>query len=198
MKNESYNEEEVGSQLRHLSRESQVAFALSCCERMFPNYHAFQQHHGWGDANVLRSGIDYGWSWLTGGGVEAGKGAEDLRNACESQAPDTEDFPSIYVSPALDAASAVTLLLDLIRDGDSTLAVDIATLSRDTVDMYVQELEQMPANSPGLEDRIRLHPLMQVEIERQYNDIEQLSLGVTPAEAKQKWRMPELGSIGLK
>jgi Protein of unknown function (DUF416) len=84
-----------------------------------------------------------------------------------------------------------------IKDGDPASAVTVSTPSRDTVDMYVQELEQMPTSTQDLEERIRLHPLMQNEIERQYSDLEQLSLGLTTAEARRKWYMPELSNIGL-
>ena len=46
------------------------------------------------------------------------------------------------------------------------------------VDMYVQELENMPANAPDLESRIRLHVMMQQELERQEDDLSALEAGI--------------------
>lgn len=191
-----FDETKIASRLKQLDHRSQVAFALSCVERMLPNYRAFQREHGWGNVQALIQGVEFAWKWIDGLIIPSARLSE-VGAACYEQAPDTEDFQSQFVSPALDAATATTVLLDLIQTGDSAKALEIASLSRDTVDMFVQELEEMQANSPSLEEQIRLHPLMQAELERQNGDLDALEAGANIGELKLKWKSPTISNIGL-
>ncbi len=196
MSDYTFNEKQIAARLARLEITGQVAFVLSCVERLLPNYRAFQREHQWGDADVLSRAISLGWEWLSGEAVPE----QVLSNAgiaCEQQAPDTEDFQSRTVSPALDAAMSASALMALIQTQDTDKAVETATLCRDTVDMFVQELENMPANSSDLESRIRLHPLMQAELKRQDDDLAALEAGVDPQQLATGWRSPEVSNIGL-
>lgn len=192
----TFDETQLASRLERLNHRQQVAFALSCAERMHPNYGVFQREHQWGDATVLREGIDIGWRWLEGEPVTADT-LSKIGAACEQQAPDTEDFQSRTVSPALDAAMAVAAVMALIESQDVEKAVEIASLSRDTVDMFVQELEKMPANAPDLEDQIRQHPLMQAELERQSNDLASIESGNDIRQLSVGWKSQAVSNIGF-
>jgi uncharacterized protein YjaG (DUF416 family) len=163
---------------------------------MFPNYIRFQHEFRWGDYRSIRSALDIGWNWLEDMNIGHAQLAE-LRNACARSAPETEDFDTILASAALDAASAACLLLDQIPNAVPEKAVEVSTLARDTVDMYVQVLDNMPANSLGLEERIRLHPLMQKEIERQYFDLDLLSNAWTVNKIAELWRSPQKSNMGI-
>lgn len=196
MPDETYNESEIAMQLSQLDHRRQVAFALSCAERLMLNYRVFEREHKWGNFNVLREGLDFAWDWLAGIDLDL-KRLSELSATCEAQAPDTEEFQSRFVSSALDAANAVVAVLALIQTEDPSKAVEVGCLSRDTVDMYVQELENMPANSLDLEERIQLHPLMQIEILRQKQDISELGMGLDLIDAAEKWKNPEVSNIGL-
>ena len=191
-----YDKERIRSGIHRLDHRSQVAFVLSCAERMLPNYAAFQRETGWGDFQSPRLALDIGWKWLAGE-TEATSGIALVRGACDAAAPDTEDFDTILVSAALDAASAACLLLDLLAVADDEKTIEVSTLARDTVDMYVQETEQMQSNAPDLEERIRSHPLMQSEIMRQYSDLQILGIPWTDEELKERWRSPTKSNLGL-
>jgi uncharacterized protein YjaG (DUF416 family) len=195
MLNYTFDESQIAMRLKALDHIHQVAFALSCAERMLPNYKAFQRENKWGKLEVLRSGIDNAWQWLDGKRIPAGE-LSKIGSSCEEQAPDTEDFQS-FVSPALDAALAVAAVLALIQTQDVYRAVEVVSLSRDTVDMFVQELENMPPNAPDLEERIRLHPLMQAELELQHNDLAALEAGIDLAQLSARWKSPTVSNIGL-
>lgn len=196
MKEMTFDEPQLAERLRRVGHKRQVAFALSCAERLLPNFIAFQRASSWGDANVLRQSLDWAWRWLEGSAVDEEVWVRSAA-ACERQAPDTEEFQSGAVSPALDAAVAVTAVICLIQTADVDKAVDVAALARDTVDMFVQELENMPVADPQREDRIRLHSLMQAELTRQDSDLSRLESGVELDKLSGDWRAPKLSNIGL-
>jgi uncharacterized protein YjaG (DUF416 family) len=100
---------------------------------------------------------------------------ERLRDAVATAAPDTEDFETVYVSSALDAAASAGLVLDYVLEGSTSSIVEIASLCRDTVDMIAQERENMDSSDPKLEERISSHPLMQAELKRQRTDLQSLA-----------------------
>lgn len=194
-----FDQDDVLRQLKRMPFSSALAFMLSCAERLYPNYLAFVRHHEWGDADSLRESLDLGWAALGGGTVDGDK-LDDLRSRCQDAEPETEDFDSVYVSPALDAASVAGMLLDFLKERDVTVVAEAASLCRDTVDMYAQELESMDANAPDLEARILAHPLMQRELARQRSDIERLSGSGATADVKaleSDWRSPRTSNIGL-
>jgi uncharacterized protein YjaG (DUF416 family) len=195
-----FDSDALVAELRKLSSQAVLAFALSCAERLLPNYRAFHREHGWGEPGVLREALDVGWLALRGQPSEPAR-LDALKARCEAAAPDTEDFHSRYVSPGLDAASAAYLVMDLLRRGDAAAAADIASLCRDTVDMYVQELEGMEVDDPELEEKILKHPLMQRELVRQRTDLERLRSerlsGDAVARLESDWRAPARSNIEL-
>jgi uncharacterized protein YjaG (DUF416 family) len=95
----------------------------------------------------------------------------DLLAQCDECAPDAEDFTSLYVASAQDAAFAICALLDFLLDGDLDRLVSVPRLSTDTVDLIVQEREDMDPRDPLREQRILEHPVMQQELVRQRRDL---------------------------
>ncbi len=172
MRNLVFDEVALEMQLSRLSDDGVFAFGILCCERMFPNYVAFTKQHNWGDANLLRQTLDDCWDCLVTGRKKLG--APGIRRKCEEAAPDTEEFESVLVSPALDAALSVASLVEMSESHNVKCALTIATFARDTVDMFVQDLENMDANHPGIEECIRTHSMMQRELDRQQIDIDLL------------------------
>jgi uncharacterized protein YjaG (DUF416 family) len=194
-----YDKNRVRSLICALDRRSQVAFALSCVERMLPNYTAFTTEQGWGDIKPLRTAVDAAWLWLEDGQLPTDLGT--LIKACDAQLPNTEDFASDYVSAALDACSSAAVLLDLIGTQESDKAVnnviEIASSAFDTVYMYVDRTENMDVNSPDLEEKIRLHPIMQREIARQFADLQLLASIWQVSDLRRRWRSPAKSNIDL-
>jgi uncharacterized protein YjaG (DUF416 family) len=193
---ETFDETELLKRLSDCDRKGLVIFALSCAERLLPNYLRFTHEHGWGDIRPLRKALDLAWTWLESGNIDADE-VSRLRDACEEQAPNTEEFDSLYVSPALDAANAAADVARLLIEPDVETAVEIATFARDTVDMYVQELEGMPANAADLEERIRLHPMMQRELTNQREALAAAVTGIEIPLAAEQWRSPDQSNIDL-
>ena len=193
---ETFDEDDLLERLSRCDQKGLVTFALACAERLLPNYRRFSREHGWGNVQPLREALDLAWAWLDNGSIDAAVAAE-LCDACEAQAPNTEDFDSLYVSPALDAANAAVAVARLLVEPVVETAVEVATFARDTVDMYVQEIEGMPANSADLEERIRLHPMMQRELSDQREALEAAISGMTVQQAADRWRSPAQSNIEL-
>ncbi len=73
---------------------------------------------------------------------------------------------------------------------------------RDSVDMYVQELEDMDPADPELEEKILAHKLMQEELRRQREDLEFLNtlddeISVSMTAVKNKWFDSEESCLAL-
>jgi hypothetical protein len=145
-----------------LDHKQQLAFGASCRERLLPNSSAFQRDTGWGDISPVRRALDFVWSFLYGESIDLDE-AEGITAACEAVTPSSDDFESLYVTAAQDACFAVCSLLDCLRQDDVERIVQVATYATDSVDLYVQEVENMAANDPQLERKILAHRLMQRE-----------------------------------
>jgi Protein of unknown function (DUF416) len=94
---------------------------------------------------------------------------------CQQATPDLDDFctPDIDVACAAgqEAAFMVTLLLQFCRETIPLHAVRIARFAFDTIDMYVQVIEELNANDPQLEDKIDEHPITRSELSVQREDL---------------------------
>ena len=153
-----------------LDANQQLAFGAICCERLLPNYKAFQQDVGWGDFLPVRKALDFLWTVLKGGSTTPEE-IKSITAYCEAVVPDSEDFESPYVSLAQDGCFAVCSLLDYLLENDVDRVVQAATYATDSVDFYVQEIESMAPNDPELEQKILSHNLMQRELAQQEENL---------------------------
>jgi uncharacterized protein len=157
--------------LEKLDTKAQLAFGAICCERLLPNYLAFIQEVAWGNIVFFRDALDLVWSYIAGKKISIQEIKNNL-SLCESVITDADDFPSLYASVARDACFSVCYLLEYLIEKNINAIVYIATYATDSVDMYVQVIEDLIPNSLDLEQRILEHPLMQRELLQQQKDIE--------------------------
>jgi hypothetical protein len=170
----TFNDQQTRKMLSTLQVHQQLAFGAACCERMLPNYEAFMQEAGWGDVSPLRRALDSVWEACEARPRHR-RELRDLLSQCEKCAPNSEDFIFLYVSSAQDAAFAICALLDFLLDGDLNRIVSVPQMSTDSVDLIVQERENMDPRDPFRESKILEHPLMQQELVRQRRDIAEAS-----------------------
>jgi uncharacterized protein YjaG (DUF416 family) len=170
------DEAELEEELLSLAAECRVAFAASCCERMLPNYQAFSLTEGWGDYASLRGALDTVWSWL--GGEQPPEPVQELARRCGELAPDTEEFTSLFVSAAGDAAAAVSYTLECCLDGDAARAATVGRLAAESVYMYLltvnDPLTDAHAADPSFEREMKGAPLMRAEVGKQRADLDAL------------------------
>ena len=158
------------SQLRSLH---QLAFGALCCERLLPSYEALQSEAGWGNVGSIKSAIDLAWSVCKGNKADPLKVKRLIRD-CESVASSFGDFDSQYTTLAQNCAFAACSLLDYMMEGSVCTVAQIASYTTDSVDLFIQEYDNMDPNAPDLEQQILAHPLMQRELRNQLDDHEAL------------------------
>lgn len=195
-----FNESELHQTLEGMVFWKQLVFLLTVCQRLIPSFRAFSKETGFTGEKTLLSLVQKAWDTLLNGVSKADYSSEMAQ--AESLAPDTEDFDSAFVSSALDAVVAISLLMKSFNDGQTDTIIEAVTLIRDSVDMYVQEMEDMDPNDPNLEARILNHDLMQRELKRQREDIEYLSaidddISVSMKAIKEKWFGREESCLSL-
>lgn len=195
---ELFDETSLLLKLEGMPAWKRVAFMAYCCERMLPNYAAFKAQAGYGNNAVLRAALDVIWEW-----VENEQTDEDmvaLARACEQQAPDTSEFSSPYTSAALDAATAIAATAEALSDTTASKVIEVASLARDTIDLFVQEIDDLDPNDPRLEKKIRRSDLMQAELRTQRQSLEKLK-GLSNGDKKlrahlrEQWSHLETGSL---
>ncbi|MEZ5479446.1 MAG: DUF416 family protein [Thiolinea sp.] len=164
-----FDEVELQQALSSLTLWKQQLFLLLVCQRLLSGFYAFADETGCQGKKELSDLIEKAWNHLLQGITQSDLAEEQMQ--AEALAPDTENYRSIYTSSALDAAVAISLLMQSFQDGQTDIIVQGVTLARDSVDMYVQELENMDAAAPDLENKILKHPLMQQELRRQREDL---------------------------
>ncbi|GAB4192661.1 MAG: YjaG family protein [Wenzhouxiangellaceae bacterium] len=169
----AFDGDHLKKRLGKLDSDRQLAFGAACCERLLPNYKAFQGDTGWGSLRPIRDALNLVWSSV--GGQK--RGSSEIRHIiseCESVGPDSDDFESLYTSFAQDACFAVCSLLDYLLNSDAERIVQAATYATDSVDLFVQEIENMDPNDPELEQKIVTHPLMQRELAQQEKELQMI------------------------
>lgn len=159
-----------------LTNEQKLLFAMLTCERLYPNYVYFQNTFSWGDSKVLLNAIGVAYQYLIKKDLFEKSEIQELINEVDMITPDTEDFSEIFVSFALDACTSLYSSLNFILDQKLEHIVDVAIYARDTVDMFIQERDNLSYDSVDIEDRIAADPLMIHEKGRQIDVIDRLSL----------------------
>jgi hypothetical protein len=160
--------ESLGS-LLSLSPKKQLAFALLVFERMLPSLIAFSKETGFDDSCYLQA-KDAAWAALQDGAVD-----QTLNQACIKSAPDTEQFTHELTSYALNAALAMSDMVEFTLDIRADHIMYVLTLVRDSIHLYLSNLDPAVVSSPERDSRIASHPLMQLEQQREEDDIKFLS-----------------------
>lgn len=160
----------VKDRLTKLDSQKQLVFGALCCERLLPNYEAFQLETGWGNYCTIRNALNFVWETLNSDTINP-REVKYVLDSCEALVPHSDNFTSIYVTSAQDACFAVCSLLDFITADNVDRIVDVVTLAIESVDLFVQETEGMDPNDSELEQKILCHSLMQRELAQQDREL---------------------------
>jgi uncharacterized protein YjaG (DUF416 family) len=152
------------NKLKELDFNKQRAFAYLTCERLFPNYVYFSNNFDFGNPDVLKEAIDFFYLNIFEKNPDKNK-INFIAKDVEKNTPYTEDFTTNFVSSALDACTAISDSLDFLIDKDFGKIINISIYATDSVNMYIQEIENLDFNNDkNFQQRINNHPLMQKEV----------------------------------
>lgn len=198
---EKFNKDLLIAELNMFDCNRTLAFALSCAERLYPNYLIFEREEGEMNREVLADALNNTWLLVNGEKWPPEEIADSMK-ACESSTPYSDDFDSLFVSSAQDACLSVCCILDYLLKPDLERIAQVASYAIDSVDLYVQEIENMEPHSPNLEQNILYHPLMQQELclqKRALAELKNLSSQKDFFSNFQAgWRKPQYSCLGLK
>lgn len=151
-----------------LPPRKQLAFALLIFERMLPSLLDFAKAIGRDDSCYLRAG-DAAWRALEG--YQDEPSCRLLSAACLRSAPDTEEFSHKLTSYALNAALAMSEIMEFILDGRASHIAYVSALATDSVDLYLCSRDQPGMTSAGQNAGSAADPLMRRELGRQEEDV---------------------------
>ncbi|MEO0042471.1 MAG: hypothetical protein RL329_1919 [Bacteroidota bacterium] len=161
--------------LKKLTYQQQILFVSLLCEKLLPNYTFFNKRTNWG--SILKYSNVLEWIYNHSLNPEY-KNIKEINKKIECLSklyPDIDEFPNEFsASYALDACCAMESVLVFIQKGSLTDAVKVVSTLMDSLDMYIQQLEDMDPADALLEDKIQSHQLMKLEMASQENIIQTL------------------------
>lgn len=163
----------LNNTLSKISSKNRLVFGFWVSKRLFHNYVYFNNVSSFGDIDFLFDAFNSIEKYLKNNEfnkIDIKKAIVDI----DKNTPNTEDFDTILASFALDACNALSECLNYILDNKISHIVDIGIFARDTVDMYIQEKEDMDYSDPEFELKIQNNELMVKEMTSQYSFLNSL------------------------
>lgn len=151
--------------MRELGFYQQAAVAATLLERMIPNYQLFAEVTETGDGALVRHSLDMVWEWLQ---VKRAKiNFERIQEELELVTPEVTNFDMFGVYPAVDAITALDMMLNGIREQDSAEFIHVAKISQASVARLIEhQTEEAEVTSEAeLKKIVRDHELMQYEMD---------------------------------
>lgn len=163
------------NKLKELNFTKQLTFAYLTCERLCPNYLFFSENYKFGDTDKLREAIDFIYYNLFTKNLDKAK-VYTLIKSIDNLIPEPADYDTVLASSALDACGAILETLNFLVDHLTARLDNISTMATDTIDMYIQEKDNLDYNNDeNFQQKIDDHPLMIKEISIQKGIISYLS-----------------------
>lgn len=164
--------------LEQLSEWKRAAFAASCCERLIPNYYAFFLIEHWGTPDALLTALNFVWKSIGHQGFDTAELALHL-DECERSGPDADEFGTLLVGSAMDAAGAVYYALDSLRDVTPASAVNAGRSAIRTIESYLYGVNVPTLSLRAADDEFHRWldqaPLLKAELRLQRQILETLT-----------------------
>lgn len=151
----------IFQEVRDLQGWQAVAFAATLLERMLPNYTLFCEVTEFADPSLYRNSLDAIWDWLSSPKAKINFAAQ--LEKIEAAVPDAADYDNYGVFPAIDVAMSMSAIILLIQNEDLQGAVVVSKLSQGGVEAFIEATSESTISDA----EIKVHPLMQWEIETQ-------------------------------
>jgi hypothetical protein len=171
----SFDDSRLEKRLGDLSDDSRRLFALTCAERLFPLYRAFNERSGRGDPDPLRKTLDQLWNSLLRGEPWAD---QSFLEQCDSLIPGEDVRQDQWTgldAPAENAVIALVRACLCSLEGDPQNAYRAAVQGYEAADYIAQSgMKKFYIYTPDILRRIADSPVVQRELERQERDLAEL------------------------
>lgn len=159
------NTNEINKSLQSFNNQQLLAFGYLCSTHLLNNYQNFSEKYNWGNVDILQNVLNVVREKLLNNSFVV-PDIDTLIDSVDQEIPDTNDFPTILCSFALDAGNTVLETLNFLETNNSQRIYDIVTFCTDTIDMYIQERDDMSYDDPSFEKKIVEDELMTNELSR--------------------------------
>lgn len=151
---------------RELSYAYQVLAALYLCERMYPNYELFHQVTGFGDPKPLRGALNACWDW-SWQGKKVKVNFARWQEKVDEVTPSEHGHDMLGVYPAMDACTAISIMLQGLMDANGADLVSVAKVSQAGVAKFLELTEGADLDVEARRQLLREHELAVYEVEVQ-------------------------------
>tara|TARA_R110000868_G_scaffold71713_2_gene209724 strand:- start:52098 stop:52682 length:585 start_codon:yes stop_codon:yes gene_type:complete len=149
----------LSNNLRKLTDKNQLQFAFWITKRLFHNYVFFSKKTTFGNIDVMLDALNLIEAYMLKG-IRNEIEIREVIEKVEENTPDTNDFSTITVSFALDSCNAINECLRFILDKDIKHIINTGVFFRDTIDMFIQEKEDLDYSALDFENKIQSHEIM--------------------------------------
>ncbi len=158
---------QIKDEIESLNRKNKIIYCLLISEKLLPNYKYFSSIYDFGSVKKLEDIINVLYDYVFDKKHLTTEDVDIYLSEIEEITPDTNDFSTILVSFALDACTSVISTLNFIKNNNDNDVLDVACYARDTVDMFIQERDDLNLNNKELEILIDNDVLMTTEKNKQ-------------------------------
>ena len=152
--------------IRQLDWPHQVVLALYLCERMVPNYEFFCHITQFGDAKPLRGSLNACWDFILHP-KQTKVNFSRWQEKVDDVTPSEHGHDMLGVYPAMDACTAISVLLQGLMDNNADNLLDVAKVSQASVVKFIELNDAEQVAPDALQQHVNEHELYQYEIEMQ-------------------------------
>jgi uncharacterized protein YjaG (DUF416 family) len=128
----------IKSRLIKLNQQKSLVFGALICKRLIPNYQFFSKKENFGNDNYLLKVINIVIDYLTNNTNHDTGVFKKLDKEIDTISPDSEEYPEVYSTYALNACIATQTLLAILQGNIKEVSI-ISEMSIDTITIYVED-----------------------------------------------------------
>lgn len=174
----TFDEGALVTKLQNLPQEHRVAFAAMCAERQMGAYRLFEAMNGREVPNALEGALEE--VWIDPAVMRDEKTFEQRIEELMHLIPQDKTLQKPWTQSATNAQNAGMSAIYALRtrlSGDAQEAAWAARVAYEALDNFVINSGNIDTNTPGNEQQVLSHPLVQAELRRQQRDLDELRTG---------------------
>lgn len=164
----------IQQEISHFHSSQLALLNVMTCEKVLPIYSLFSQQEAWGNISIFEEALITQYQFILNIPISESK-IDNILEEIESNAPNLDEFSNGIASYALDACIILSESINFLKMKKLEYSLSVASTSRDLVDMFIQEANNISPNDPNIEVKIQENQFMKREVNRQFNLISQIN-----------------------